>query len=107
MCYIYRLENDKSLIPKEDNVDMNYLSVKRKASYMQLRDYSNEIIDMYAAGIIKYMEGSVGRKHYQSACRYLRRMIKLGGREKVNNTISILREKYPQRRVLMEELNNV
>ncbi|MBW6458232.1 MAG: hypothetical protein K0B52_03625, partial [FCB group bacterium] len=71
------------------------------------KDYGKEIIDMYAAEIMKYMEKSVGRKHYQSACRYLRRMIKMGGRDKANSTIAILREKYPQRRALMEELDNV
>lgn len=31
----------------------------------------------------------------------------MGGRDKANSTISILREKYPQRRALMEELDNV
>lgn len=70
-------------------------------------DYADEIIDMYADGIMKYMERSVGRKHYQTACRYLRRMIKLGGRDSANSTIATLREKYPQRRALMDELNNV
>jgi hypothetical protein len=38
MSYIYRLENNKHLIPNESNFDMNYLSIKLKASYMQLRD---------------------------------------------------------------------
>ncbi|MFW6267584.1 MAG: SWIM zinc finger family protein [Marinilabiliaceae bacterium] len=71
------------------------------------KDYSNEIIDLYATGILNYMEESVGRKHYKVACRYLRRMIKMGGRDKANQVISDLRKKYPQRRALLEELNKV
>jgi hypothetical protein len=62
---------------------------------------------MYSNGIMEYMENNVGRNHYQNACRYLRRMIKLGGRDEANRTISVLREKYPNHRALMEELNNV
>ncbi len=86
--------------------DPNLRTIEKYEKYLS-KDYANEIIDMYAAGIMKYMEENVGRKHYQSACRYLRRMIKMGGRDKANNTISILRKKYPQRRALIEELDNV
>lgn len=81
-------------------------TIERYEKYLS-KDYSNEIVDMYADGIMKYIDENVGRKHYQSACRYLRRMIKLGGRDKANSTISILREKYPQRRALLEELDQV
>lgn len=86
--------------------DPDLRTIEKYEKYIS-KDYANEIIDMYAAGIMKYMEENVGRKHYQSACRYLRRMIKMGGRDKANNTISILRKKYPQRRALIEELDNV
>jgi hypothetical protein len=71
------------------------------------KDYANEIIKMYSSGIMKYLEGNIGRKHYQTACRYLRRMKKLGGAEEVKKIIAELREKYPRRRSLMEELNKV
>lgn len=81
-------------------------TIERYEKYLS-KDYSNAIVDMYADGIMKYLDENVGRKHYQSACRYLRRMIKLGGRDKANSTISMLREKYPQRRALLEELDQV
>ena len=69
--------------------------------------YSNELAILYASAIEEYLENNVGRNHYQTACRYLRRMIKFGEREQANNTISQLRENYPNRRALMEELNKV
>lgn len=69
--------------------------------------YSNELAILYASAIEEYLENNVGRNHYQTACRYLRRMIKFGEREQANNTISKLRENYPNRRALMEELNKV
>jgi len=69
--------------------------------------YSNELAILYASAIEEYLENNVGRNHYQTACRYLRRMIKIGEREQANNTISKLRESYPNRRALMEELNKV
>jgi len=69
--------------------------------------YSNELAILYASAIEEYLENNVGRNHYQTACRYLRRMIKIGEREQANNTISKLRENYPNRRALMEELNKV
>ena len=69
--------------------------------------YSNELAILYASAIEEHLENNVGRNHYQTACRYLRRMIKFGEREQANNTISKLRENYPNRRALMEELNKV
>jgi hypothetical protein len=71
------------------------------------KDYANDIIKMYANGIMKYLEVNVGRKHYQTACRYLRRMKKLGGTEQVKTITAELRKKYPRRSSLMEELNSV
>ncbi|MFC2138621.1 SWIM zinc finger domain-containing protein [Bacteroidota bacterium] len=71
------------------------------------KNYVTEIIDMYANAIIKYMKNSMGRNHYQNACRYLRRIIKLGGRNKANEIIALLRAEYPKRKALMEELIRV
>lgn len=71
------------------------------------KDYSKELSEMYAVAVIKYLEQNMGRKHYQLACRYLRRIIKLGNREKANELIEKFRNDYPARKALMEELNNV
>jgi hypothetical protein len=106
MSQIYIKEQwwDRLMEMVKKNPDLR--NIENYEKYL-LKDYTDEIIDMYAVAIMKYMKDSVGRKHYQSACRYLRRMIKLGGRDKANSTISFLREKYRQRKALMDELNNV
>lgn len=71
------------------------------------KHYANEIVELYANGIQKYMKNSMGRDHYQNACRYIRKIIKLGARDKANEIISYLRTEYPKRKALLEELNKV
>ncbi len=71
------------------------------------KEYPAELVLLYGEAIIAYMKKNVGRNHYQTACKYLRRMIKLGGRESAEKIISDFRKQYPQRRALMEELNRV
>jgi uncharacterized Zn finger protein len=69
--------------------------------------FPGEFAGMYSKAIVEYLDRHTGRNHYQTACRYLRRMIKFGERNLANRTISILKEKYPQRRALLEELNMI
>lgn len=71
------------------------------------KNYSNDIVELYANGILLYMKNSMGRAHYQNACRYIRKIIKLGARDKANEIILYLRNEYPKRKALMEELDNV
>ena len=71
------------------------------------KHYANELIELYANGVLKYMKNSMGRDHYQNACRYIRKIIKLGARDKANEIISYLRTEYPKRKALMEELDKV
>ena len=47
----------------------------------------------------------MGRDHYQTACRYIRRMIKLGGKTKADKLIAQLRTLYAKRPALMQELD--
>ncbi len=68
-------------------------------------DYSEELAELYEKGIIDYLKVNTGRKHYQEACRYLERMLKMGGRNRVRNLIAELRREYPQRRALLDELD--
>ncbi|MEO7175439.1 MAG: SWIM zinc finger family protein [Saprospiraceae bacterium] len=71
------------------------------------KDYSTELIAMYSERITYYVEQYIGRNHYQSACRYLRRMKKLGGNAEVNELIELFREQYPKRKALIDELNRI
>ncbi|MCX6179172.1 MAG: SWIM zinc finger family protein [Chlorobiales bacterium] len=69
--------------------------------------YTAEVVDLYVNALLEYMKNNVGRSHYKEACRYLRRIIKLGAREKANEVISFFRTEYRIRKALLEELNNV
>ena len=71
------------------------------------KEYSAELVDLYAQAITEFLKEKVGRDHYQEACRYMRRMLKLGGRQKVGELVAFLRQSYPRRTGLMEELNRV
>lgn len=71
------------------------------------KDYAPEIVQLYRERLLKYVDKYVGRSHYQKACRYLRRMKKLGGGEKVDDLIVFFKEEYPQRKALMDELSRV
>lgn len=79
------------------------------AKYEKLlaQHFPNELADLYAERIIRYIENHVGRSHYRTACKYIRRMIKLGAREKADEVISQLRQTHYRKKALMEELDNV
>ena len=84
--------------------DLN--TIERYEKYLS-KNYAIEIIDLYAIAVIKYMKNSMGRDHYQNACKYLRKIIKLGARDKANEIITFFRAEYPKRKALMEELSKV
>lgn len=69
--------------------------------------YSNELATLYRKLILTYLEGSMGREYYQSACRYIQRMIKLGARSMAEDLVRELKVLYPTRRALLEELSKV
>ena len=69
--------------------------------------YAEQLVGMYYNAIEDYLQKNVSREHYKTACKYIRRMIKLGGRDEADHQIAELRKLYPQRRALMEELDMV
>ena len=71
------------------------------------RDYTPELVQFYSEGITNYIKVNIGRNHYKEACRYLRRMKKLGAGKQVNVLIENFKKEYPQRRALMDELSRV
>lgn len=81
-------------------------NIENNEKYLS-KEYSAELIQLYSERIVKYIDRYMGRNHYQKACRYLRRMQKLGGKEEVNKLIKHFREKYPKRKALLDELNQV
>ena len=85
----------------------------RHLPYIQLyeqylaTDYSAELAELYEKGITDFLKVNIGRNHYKEACRYIRRMLKLGARDRVRKLIAALQKEYPQRPALLEELDRV
>lgn len=102
--YIKEAWWDRLLIMLKQNLTLD--NIQHNEQYLE-KDYAPELVELYSESIITYVGMNVGRKHYQTACRYLRRMKKLGGKDKVKELIDILRKRYPQRPALMDELNRV
>ncbi len=95
---------DRLFLMLKQNLSME--NIQQNEQYLA-KDYSSELIELYSGRITNYVEKYIGRNHYQTACKYLRRMKKLGGNDKVNQLIELFRRQYPQRRALMDELNRV
>lgn len=95
---------DRLMLMLKENLSLE--NIEQNEQYLS-KDYSSELIELYSERITKYVDKFVGRNHYQTACRYLRRMKKLGGNDKVNKLIGLFRTQYPQRRALMDELNRI
>lgn len=102
--YIWEKSWDRLFEVVKKNVSLHWLDTYDQ--YLA-RDYANEISDMYHAALLNYMENNMGRDHYQTVCRYLRKMIKMGARDKANIVIQQLKTLYPKRKALMEELQKV
>ena len=69
--------------------------------------YGDEFIILYAEALRSYVKNNMGRDPYKEACRYLRRMKKLGAKDTVEELIAEFRIKYKARRALQEELSRV
>ncbi len=69
--------------------------------------FAEQLVGMYYNAIEDYLKKNISREYYKTACKFIRRMIKLGGRDEADHLITELRKLYPQRRALMEELNLV
>jgi len=95
---------DRLFLMLKQNLSLE--NVQENEQYLS-KDYSSELIELYSESITNYVEKFIGRNHYQTACRYLRRMKKLGGNVRVNELIELFRKQYPQRKALMDELTRV
>lgn len=102
--YIQEKWFDRLLELIKQNASLNYIVQYEK---FLAKEYSDELVALYKEEVIRYIKSSTGRNHYQAVCKYLRRMKKLGGTETVERIILDLRRQYPQRRALMDELNQV
>jgi hypothetical protein len=97
---------DRLLAMVKENPTYNY--IERYEKHLA-KDFSEELSDLYVGAVLNTMSSphNMGRNHYQEACRYLRRVIKLGQREKAMKTADTLRELYPRRKAMLEELSRL
>jgi len=90
------------LIKKSPSLD----TVENYEKYL-VDDYSEEIAQMYANGIMEYLESNVGRNHYIKACHYIKKILVLGEKEKAHEIIECLKNKYSNRPALQNELSKI
>ena len=102
--YIREAQWDKLLMLLK--TDLSLQNIEQNEQYLA-KDYSQKLLDWYYELIPIYVEKNMGRNHYQTACRYLRRMKKLGGKAEAQKLIEFLKGEYPRRKALLEELNQV
>jgi len=102
--YIWEERWDKLFDFVKRNVSLDNLDAYEQ--YL-MKDYANEISDFYQTAILYYVEVNISRDYYQTACRYLRKLIKMGFREKADFIMQQLKTLYPKRKALMEELKKV
>ena len=119
VCYSFCFSSqgyyDKGLVAniyiKEEKWDKLWELIKENPEFSTIesyesylyKPYSDEIVDLYANQVLEYLERIMGRDHYQTVCRYIRRMIKLGGKAKADKLITL----YAKRPALMQELDRV
>lgn len=90
------------MVKNEGNLQL----IEKYEGYL-CKEYPKEIAELYAEKILQYLERNVGRSHYANACRYIRRINKLGERTKAEEVIATLQTKYRNRPALLEELRMV
>jgi hypothetical protein len=95
---------DRLFVLLKENCSLE--NIKENEKYLS-ESYSAELVELYSNRIANYVDKYIGRNHYQKACRYLRRVKKLDGNDKVNELILLFKKKYPQRKALMDELTRV
>ena len=90
---------------------MEQVRVHRDAAFLYgnilIPQYSEEIYDLCAAAIRREAERINNRKDYQMLCRRLCSLVDFGGAEAVQTLIRELRQAYPRRKALWEELEQV
>lgn len=102
--YIWELQWDKLFELLRQNASFERIA---DAEQYIADSYPNELATLYRKLILTYLERNMGREHYQAACRYIRRMIKLGARPMATDLVRELKVLYSARRALLEELGKV
>ena len=84
----------------------NRYKIEPYRQYLEPR-FPEEVGNIYEQHLKTLLIEKVNRKGYKEACRYLRRIYKLGQMELAQKIVQELRGQYPNRRALMDELNKL
>ena len=106
IAYIFTSEKQWDRLVELLTKHSSFDNILQYEKFLQ-QDYSIELAVLYEQEILTYLITNVGRGHYVEACRYIRRIIKLGLRDKAEVLIKKLKMTYPQRRALVEELGAI
>ncbi|NOX37711.1 MAG: hypothetical protein GXO78_09260 [Calditrichaeota bacterium] len=95
---------DRLFLLVKENASLEFIEMNEH--YLK-EDYSRELVQLYSQCLISFLEKNTGRSHYRTACRFLRKMKKLGGSKQVEELVAYFKTTYPRRRALMEELKRI
>lgn len=84
----------------------NRYTIEPYRKYLEPR-FPEAVSLIYERHLKTLLVEKVNRKGYQEACRYLRRIDKLGQVEFAQKIVQELRGQYPNRRALMDELDKL
>ena len=94
---------------EEKELNMLLKTIKAYATFELLekyesvlnQNYPQELIALYERSIRNYLEKHLDRKHYEIACRAIRRLKEIMPNNNVNYLINEIRVKYKDRKALM------
>ncbi len=69
--------------------------------------FPDELSAVYEKVIVEDLAPQMGRGNYQYLCKFLRRLHKLGDKDRVRRLVAELSEKYSNRPAMLEELSRV
>lgn len=69
--------------------------------------FPEELAEVYEKVIVEKLAPPMGRGNYQYLCRFLRRLHKLGDKNRARRLVTELSEKYRNRPAMLEELSRV
>ncbi len=102
-----------ALILKEENRLEDLMAEVKKSPSLHLLDqyfnllgkpFKEDFLLLYGQLIRSYMDMHTGRGKYQDCCRYIDKIINLGGLQTAKIIVANWRKQYPRRRAMMEEL---
>lgn len=69
--------------------------------------FPKEIINLYVEYVNAVIEEASSRSNYKSACSYLKKIKKMGAEERVKEMVDHFKAKFPKKRALIDELDQV